>query len=152
MPATRAIGLLYEFGQLKMGVVLIKWAWPKMFTARFARTISAHYCYNPTIVIILDPPLLTATYIILKSKVRYHRGLHGVENALFKSYGVIYLPWLSSTLPDKLSTDIRNSSRFLSRQRVSTFNNSFCKITDSSLFSPKELLSFLAYFCNYTRS
>ena len=69
------------------------------------------------------------------------------ENALFKSYGVIYLPWLPSTLPDELSTDIRNSSRFLSRQRVSTFNNSFCKITDSSLFSPKELLSFLAYFC-----
>ena len=66
------------------------------------------------------------------------------ENALFKSYGVIYLPWLPSTLPDELSTDIRNSSRFLSRQRVSTFNNSFCKITDSSLFSPKEML---AYFC-----
>ena len=48
------------------------------------------------------------------------------ENALFKSYGVIYSPWLPSTLPDELSTDIRNSSRFLSRQRVSTFNNSFC--------------------------
>ena len=64
------------------------------------------------------------------------------ENALFKSYGVIYLPWLPSTLPD---ADIRNSNRFLSRQRVSTFNNSFCKITDSSLFSPKELLRFLAY-------
>ena len=29
VPATRAI--LYEFGQLKMGVVLIKWAWPKIF-------------------------------------------------------------------------------------------------------------------------
>ena len=35
VPATRAI--LYEFGQLKMGVVLIKWAWPKIFHARFAR-------------------------------------------------------------------------------------------------------------------
>ena len=35
VPATGAI--LYEFGQLKMGVVLIKWAWPKMFRARFAR-------------------------------------------------------------------------------------------------------------------
>ena len=29
VPATRAI--LYEYGQLKMGVVLIKWAWPKIF-------------------------------------------------------------------------------------------------------------------------
>ena len=33
-----------------MGVVLIKCAWSKNFRAR--------YCYNPTIVIILDPPLL----------------------------------------------------------------------------------------------
>ena len=108
------------------------------------------------VCVYLSVTALTATYIILKSKVRYQRGLHGVlhlqrvafaENALFKSYGVIYLPWLPSTLPDELSMDIRNSSRFLSRQRVSTFNNSFCKITDSSLFSPKELLNFLAYFC-----
>ena len=101
---------------------------------------------------------LTATYIILKSKVRYHRDLHGVLNIcnVWLSLKTLcskvmasssYLPWLPSTLPDELSTDIRNSSRFLSRQRVSTFNNSFCKITDSSLFSPKELLSFLAYFC-----
>ena len=52
VPATRAI--LYEFDQLKMGVVLIKWAWPKDFRA--------HYCYNPTIVIILDPPLLALYY------------------------------------------------------------------------------------------
>ena len=46
VPATRAI--LYEFGQLKMGVVLIKWAWPKIF----ARTLHAlllqpHHCNNP---------------------------------------------------------------------------------------------------------
>ena len=34
VPATRAI--LYEFGQLKMGVVLNKWAWPKKFRTRFA--------------------------------------------------------------------------------------------------------------------
>ena len=70
----------------------------------------------------LSVTALTTTYIILKSKVRYHRGLHGVlnifnvafaKNTLFKSYGVIYLPWLPSTLPDELSTDIRNSSRFL---------------------------------------
>ena len=40
-------------------------------------------------------------------------------NALFKSYGVIYLPWLPSKLPDEHSTDIRTSSRFLSRQRLS---------------------------------
>ena len=45
----RVPAILYEFGQLKMGVVLIKWVWPKIFRA--------HYCYNPTIVIILDPPL-----------------------------------------------------------------------------------------------
>ena len=55
------------------------------------------------------------------------------ENALFKSYGVIYLPWLPSTLPDELSTDIRNSSRFLSRQRVSAFNSSFDMLGDSML-------------------
>ena len=52
VPATRAI--LYEYGQLKVGVVLIKWAWPKIL-----RALRAHYCYNPTIVIILDPPLYT---------------------------------------------------------------------------------------------
>ena len=68
------------------------------------------------------------------------------KNALFKSYGVIYLPKLPSTLSDKFSTDARNSSGFLSRQRVSTFNDGFCRTTDSSLFSAKELLSFLAYF------
>ena len=49
LPVTRAIlsiytKYLYEFGKLKMGVVLIKWMWPKKFR-------------NPTIVIILDPPL-----------------------------------------------------------------------------------------------
>ena len=31
-----------------MAVVLIKWAWPKIFRA--------HYYYNPTILEILDPP------------------------------------------------------------------------------------------------
>ena len=42
---TRAI--LYEFGQLKMGVVLIKWAWPKN-RARFARiTATPYHCNNP---------------------------------------------------------------------------------------------------------
>ena len=51
VPATK---YLYEFDQLKMGVVLIKWAWPKLFSCAFR----AHcYCYNPTIVIILDPPV-----------------------------------------------------------------------------------------------
>ena len=39
VPATRAI--LYEFGQLKMGVVLIKWAWPKIFARQ------PHHCNNP---------------------------------------------------------------------------------------------------------
>ena len=38
-----------------MGVVLMKWAWSKIFCARFARiTATTRY---PTIVIILDPPL-----------------------------------------------------------------------------------------------
>ena len=52
----RVPAILYEFGQLKMGVVLIKWAWPKNFRA--------HYCYNATIVIILDPPLPTTPLMI----------------------------------------------------------------------------------------
>ena len=105
----------------------------------------------------LSVTALTATYAIFKSNVRYHRVLHGVlnilqhvafaENALFKSYGVVYLPRLPSTLPDELLTDVRKSSGFLSRRIVSTFNDGFCKTTDSSLFSAKELLSFLAYFC-----
>ena len=38
-----------------MGVVLIKWAWPK----NFARV----YIYNPTILKILDPPLLMSTVL-----------------------------------------------------------------------------------------
>ena len=61
VPATRAI--LYEFGQLKMGVVLIKWAWPRNFRA--------HYCYNPTIVIILDPPLHVLHAINIESFVQF---------------------------------------------------------------------------------
>ena len=72
VPATRAI--LYEFGQLKMGAVLIKWAWPKIFRA--------HYCYNPTIVLILDPPLMssikqsTATGLSADSD----KQCHGLDN------------------------------------------------------------------------
>ena len=38
VPATRVI--LYELGQLKMGVVLIKWAWPK-------NSLQPHRCNNP---------------------------------------------------------------------------------------------------------
>ena len=34
---------------IKMGVVLIKWVWPRIF----------HESYNPTILKILDPPLLS---------------------------------------------------------------------------------------------
>ena len=46
VPATRAI--LYEFGQLKMGVVLIKWAWPKKFArALRALLLQPHHCNNP---------------------------------------------------------------------------------------------------------
>ena len=38
-----------------MGVVLIKWAWPKKF-----RALRAHYYYSPTILKILDLPLKSA--------------------------------------------------------------------------------------------
>ena len=46
VPATRAI--LYEFGQLKMGVILIKWAWPKKIFARASRALllQPHHCNN----------------------------------------------------------------------------------------------------------
>ena len=63
-----------------------------------------------------------------------------VENALFKSYGVICLPPLPSTLPNELSTDRRNSCGFFSRRRVCTLSDSFCRTTASSLFSMNELL------------
>ena len=42
VPATRAI--LCEFGQLKMGVVLIKWARPKNSRALL---LQPHHCNNP---------------------------------------------------------------------------------------------------------
>ena len=46
VPATRAV--LYEFGQLKMGVVLSKWAWPKIFArASRALLLQPHHCNNP---------------------------------------------------------------------------------------------------------
>ena len=66
------------------------------------------------------------------------------ENASFKSYGVICLPPLPSTLPEELSMDRRNSSELFLRRRVCTLSDSFCRTTESSLFSVNELLSFLA--------
>ena len=73
----------------------------------------------------LSVSTLTATQLIFESKVRYHSVLHGVlkdfhrvdfaDNALFKSFGVIRLSLLPSTLPDELSTDRRNSSELFSR-------------------------------------
>ena len=62
------------------------------------------------------------------------------KNASFKSYGVICLPPLPSTLPKELSMDRENSSEFFLRQRVCTLNDSLCRTTDSSLFSVNELL------------
>ena len=113
-------------------------------------------CVCVCVSVCLYVTALTATYmhVFFKSKVRYRRVLHGVLNICnmwlslkMLCYGVIYLPPLLSTLPDELSTDVRNSSGFFSRRRVRTFNDGFSKTTDSSLFSAKELLSFLAYFC-----
>ena len=66
------------------------------------------------------------------------------KNASFKSYDVICLPLLPSTLPEELSMDRRNSSGFFLRRRVCTLSDSFCRTTDLSLFSVNELLSFLA--------
>ena len=98
----------------------------------------------------LSVTTLIATYIIFKSKVGYRVVVHGVLNychmwlslnVLFKSNGIINLSWLPLTFPDKLSTDVRNSTRFLSRQRVSTFNSSICKIAKPSLFRATKFLS-----------
>ena len=83
--------------------------------------------------------VLTATYSIFKFKVwgcfKYLQCVAFTENALFKNYGVIYLPPLPSMLPDELLADVRNSIGFLSRLRISTctFNDGFYKTTDSSV-------------------
>ena len=75
---------------------------------------------------------LAATVLIYRRKVRYHRLLNDC------------LSPLPFTLPEELSMDRRNSSGFFSRRRVCTLSDSFCRTTDSSLFSVNELLSFLA--------
>ena len=67
------------------------------------------------------------------------------ENALFTSYDEICLPPLPSTLPEELSMDKRNSSELFLSRRVCTLSDSFCRMTDSSLFSVNELISFLAW-------
>ena len=102
--------------------------------------------------------MLTVTY---KSKVRYYHNIIGVfmvfqledlqrvafaKDILFKMSGVICLSLLPSTLSDKLSTDIRYSNGLFSTQKVCMISDSSCKMADchSSLFSVKELLSFLA--------
>ena len=51
------------------------------------------------------------------------------KNASFKSYGIICLPPLPSTLPEELSMDRRNSNEFILRRRVCTLNDSFCRTT-----------------------
>ena len=68
------------------------------------------------------------------------------ENASFKSYGIICLPPLPSMLPEdseELSMDRRNNSEFFLRRRVCMLSDSFRRMTDSSLFSVNQLLSFL---------
>ena len=74
---------------------------------------------------------LTATYLVCKTKVRYHRVVYGVlqicnvdftKNVLFKSYSVIYLPPLPSTLAEEFLVDKRNSSEFFLRRRVCMLN------------------------------
>ena len=111
-------------------------------------------CVCVCLSVCLSVTALTATNFVCKAKVRYHRVLHDVlqicklvdfaKNASFKSYGVICLPPLPSTLPEELSMDRRNNSEFFLRRRVCTLSDSFCRTTDSSLFSVNELLSFLA--------
>ena len=107
------------------------------------------------VCVCLSVTVLTATNFVCKAKVRYHTVLHDVlatdlqrvdfaKNTSFKSYGIICLPPLPSTLPEELSMDRRNSSEFFSRRRVCTLSDSFCRTTDLSLFSVNKLLSFLA--------
>ena len=67
------------------------------------------------------------------------------KNASFKTYGVICLPPLPSTLSEELSMDRRKSSEFFLRRRVCMLSDSLCRTTDSSLFSVNDLLSFLAW-------
>ena len=66
------------------------------------------------------------------------------KNALFKSYGVICLPLPRSTVSDQLSMNRSNSDGFFLRRSLRTFSDSSGKMTDSSLFVEKQILSFLA--------
>ena len=59
------------------------------------------------------------------------------ENALFKSYGVTYLPIPHSTVPDELSIDKGDSNGLFLRRRLCTFSDSSSKSTDLSLFVVK---------------
>ena len=68
------------------------------------------------------------------------------KNASFESYGVICLPPLPSTLPEELSMDKRNNSELFLRQRVCMLSDSFCRTTDSSLFSMNNLLKALSLY------
>ena len=116
--------------------------------------VSFSVCVCVCVCVCLSVTMLTATYLVYKTKMRYHRVLYDItdlqhvdfaKNASFKSYGVICLPPLPSTLSGKLSMDRRNSSEFFLRRRVCTLSDSFCRTTDSSLFSVKELPNFLAW-------
>ena len=82
----------------------------------------------------------SATYLVYTSKTRCHRILYGrfcrvafAENALFKSYGVIYWSLPPSLLPNDVSIDKRDSNNFFSTQRVCVSSDSSKNTTDSSL-------------------
>ena len=105
-------------------------------------------------VVCLSITALTATYLICKAKVRYHRILYGVLqicNVWISLKTLVQKLWryLLTTaafhIPEELSMDRRNSSELFLRRRVCTLSDSFCRTTDSSLFSANELLSFLAW-------
>ena len=71
---------------------------------------------------------------VCKDKVRYHRVL---ENTSFKSYNVLSLPPLPTSLPDRFSTQYRDSYGFYLRRQVCILGKSTYNATDSSLLAIK---------------
>ena len=78
---------------IKMGVILIKWAWPKIFYTRLARI-----SHKPTILEFLDPPLYLYTH--MHASYRWGRQCCSLFWKLFSILFVI-LHWSELRLTNK---------------------------------------------------
>lgn len=88
----------------KTDVFICGWVWAYMsmsMMTRYTLAVVLSVCLSVCMSVCLLSCILIV--IICKDEVRYHRGL---ENTLFKSYYVISLPLLPTSLPDSLSTTV----------------------------------------------